>query len=161
MDSKMENPFACASCKKSFSLPKALHNHVEFYHRSNPLPVTEVSENMEGRNQSENENCNIGKSLSVRTNHDASRFNSSVQGFPPNNLKNTGKDLVQLWLECLVYVLCMYDWAVYHIIFTIGTYNQSSLNFWTNQQSFLSKTNNRRHSLQFHSLSRIYKVRVV
>ena len=96
MDSKMENPFACASCKKSFSLPKALHNHVEFYHRSNPLPVTEVSENMEGRNQSENENCNIGKSLSVRPNHDASRFNSSVQGFPPNNLKNTGKDLVQL-----------------------------------------------------------------
>ena len=35
----MENPFACASCKKSFSQPKALHNHVEFYHRSKPLPV--------------------------------------------------------------------------------------------------------------------------
>ena len=91
----MENPFACASCKKSFSQPKALHNHVEFYHRSKPLPVTEVSKNMEGMNQSENENCNFGKSPSVRPNHDASRFNSSVQDLPPNILKNTGKDLVK------------------------------------------------------------------
>ena len=106
MDSKMENPFACASCKKSFSQPKALHNHVEFYHRSKPLPVTEVSKNMEGMNQSENENCNIVKSPSVRPSHDASRFNPSFQDLPQNNLKNTGKDLVQLLLECLIYERC-------------------------------------------------------
>lgn len=106
MDSKMENPFACASCKKSFSQPKALHNHVELYHRSKPLPVTEVSKNMEGMNQSENENCNIGKSPSVRPSHDASRFNPSFQDLPQNNLKNTGKDLVQLLLECLIYERC-------------------------------------------------------
>ena len=96
MDSKMENPFACASCKKSFSQPKALHNHVEFFHRSKPSSVFEVSENMEGMNKSEKENCNFGQSPSVRPSHDASRFNSSfLNNLKDQVLKHSGKDLLQ------------------------------------------------------------------
>jgi hypothetical protein len=51
---------------------------------------------MEGRNESEKENGNIGHSPSISPSYDSFGLDSSVQDLPPNNLKNTGKDLVQL-----------------------------------------------------------------
>ena len=61
MDFQMENPFACATCKKAFSQPKALHRHVELYHRAK-TSVSEVFEEMEGMNQSVDKNFDIGQS---------------------------------------------------------------------------------------------------
>ena len=61
MDFQMENPFACATCKKAFSQPKALHRHVELYHRAKTSD-SDVFEEMEGMNQSVDKNCDIGQS---------------------------------------------------------------------------------------------------
>ena len=65
MDFQMENPFACATCKKAFSQPKALHRHVELYHRGAKASVSEVFEEMEGMNQSVDNNFDIGQSPSL------------------------------------------------------------------------------------------------
>ena len=64
MDFQMENPFACATCKKAFSQPKALHRHVELYHRAK-ASGSEVFEEMEGMNQSVDKNFDIGQSPSL------------------------------------------------------------------------------------------------
>ena len=64
MDFQMENPFACATCKKAFSQPKALHRHVELYHRAK-TSASEVFEEIEGMNQSVNKNFDIGLSPSI------------------------------------------------------------------------------------------------
>ena len=66
MDFQMENPFACATCKKAFSQPKALHRHVELYHRAK-ASGSEVFEEMEGMNQSVDKNFDIGQSPSLGT----------------------------------------------------------------------------------------------
>ena len=42
MDSQMEKPFACATCKKAFSHPLQLHKHVEASHRAKPTGTPQV-----------------------------------------------------------------------------------------------------------------------
>ena len=84
MDLQMENPFACATCKKAFSQPKALHRHVELYHRAK-ASVSEVFEEMEGRNQSVDNNFDIGQFPSLGASHDNFGLDSSAQDLSPNN----------------------------------------------------------------------------
>ena len=49
IDKKMENPFSCAVCKKAFSQPNDLQNHVESNHLNTSLEDTPMSKHIQSQ----------------------------------------------------------------------------------------------------------------